>query len=220
MGINIGDTVMGHHGHAKVIDVFLLVQWNSSKRAALYPAACLKPIERKFAVGQFVRITADDDTNGEVGIIYEDDGTDEYSDPYHVALYDDDASEEWYSADEMIPWLPKIGERVIEAGVEDDDEGGTVITVSPDGRVKVLWDSFPHAQDWLVSDLEPEDKHEDDDDDDKLKEGDEVEYTNPMFSGSCKATVTKVEGEGVSVKFASGPFRDGLYHRDFFTKAA
>ena len=215
-----GDRVVTNNGDsATVLDSTesILIRWDSGP-VGIWSASHFELIARKFTVGQFVRITADDDTNGEVGIVYEDDGTDEHSDPYHVALYDDDASEEWYSADEMTPWLPKVGERVVEAGVEDD-EGGTVLSIG-NGRAKVLWDSYPHAQDWPVAELEPEDQYEDEGED-ELQEGDSVVYSNPMFTGTCKATVTYTDGEAIGVAFSQGsPMRDGTYHRDFFTKAA
>lgn len=213
-----GDRVVNRHGETgSVIESteLIAIQWDIGI-IGCHPASAFELIARKFVPGQFVRIIADDETNGEVGIIFEDDGTDEYSDPYHVALFDEAASEEWYSANEMVPWLPKVGERVIEAGIDDDDEGGTVLAVA-NGTAKVLWDSFPHAQDWLVTDLEPEDQYEEED---ELQEGDEVVYSNPMFAGTQKATITKIDGEAVNVTFTNGPFRDGVYHRDFFTKAA
>ena len=211
-----GDRVVNRFGDtATVIESteLIAIQWDAGVIGCHY-ASAFELLARKFEVGQFVRIIADDETNGEVGFIFEDDGDDELSDPYHVVLFNEDGNEEWYSANEMVLWSPKVGERVVESDVEDD-EGGTVLAVGSNGIVKVLWDSFPHAQDWKATDLEPEDPYED-----ELKEGDEVVYTNPMFSGSCNAVVTKTDGEAVSVKFIEGPMRDGVYHRDFFTKAA
>lgn len=212
-----GDRVADRHGNeAVVLESFeaLLVELGDGGIATVQ-AKGLVHAARKFKVGAFVRITADDETNGEVGIVYEDDGSDEYSDPYRVALFDELGSDEWYSANEMTPWLPTVGERVIEAGVEND-VGGTVVSAN-DGVANVLWDTFPHPQPWKFSELEPEDQYEEND---TLRPGDEVEYTNPMFSGTSKAKVISIDGEAVNVKFDSGPMRDGVYHREFFTKAA
>jgi hypothetical protein len=102
-----------------------------------------KSLPHTFKTGQFVRVVADDETNGMVGLVFDDDGDDETQDPYWVALYDPDDSEKCYSANELIPWVPKVGERVIETsdcghigdvGVILANDGTTSSHVQPAGR--------------------------------------------------------------------------------------
>lgn len=193
------------------------VLWDGWAVAGTWPAENFELLPRKFAVGQYVRVVSTDPEYADVvGFLYEDDGDEEENAPYSVSLFDDFGTEENFSASELIPWVPLVGERVIEAGIEDE-ETGTVVGWANSITARVLWDSFPLAQDWLVADLEPADESEDD-----FENGDIVVYSNPMFSGTSKAVVTFTDGgEAVAVKFEkNSPFRDGVYHRDFFSIAA
>jgi hypothetical protein len=211
----IGDRVVDRSGGytAKVVGVTdtIRVVWDCNGIDGTWPDDDFELLARKFKPGQYVRIVATDPEYGnEVGIIFGDDGDDEENMPYEVALYDDSQTEDDFSASELIPWLPLVGEHVIEANNESDqDEIGTVIGWANAVTARVLWESFPHAQDWLVTDLEPADESEPDcsfDDGgpyNEIRIGDEVEYTNPFFSGTHHATV-----------------EDGYYHKDFFSKAA
>jgi hypothetical protein len=132
---------------------------NASIQASTIESAL--PIPRKFKPGQFVRITADDETNGEVGIIFEDDGDDEYSDPYWVALYDANDSEKCYSANELIPWVPKVGERVIEAN-DCGHIGDVGVVLANDGTTShIQWKTLKDAPYWPNIRLEPAEPNDD-----------------------------------------------------------
>ncbi|MBS7697848.1 MULTISPECIES: hypothetical protein [unclassified Chelatococcus] len=56
--------------------------------------------ERKFKLGDWVETR-----DGEVGIVFHDDGDEEASFPYYVG-YVEDGSTEWCSANEIVPHLP------------------------------------------------------------------------------------------------------------------
>lgn len=218
-----GDRIVNANGDtATVVGVTdtISVDWGDGLYGT-WDAANFEKVARTFRPGQFVRIDlAVPEFGGEVGIVFDDDGDPEDMDPYSVALYDAAQTEEFFSANELWPWLPLVGSRVIESGVEED-ETGTVIGVSLpdcDGAIvaRVLWDSFPHAQDWLVSDLEPADEYEN-----GFSTGDAVEYSNPFFAGTAKATVVGVDGNLLGVEFEPGCiFADGNYSADFFKIAA
>jgi hypothetical protein len=212
----IGDKVTNSGVVATVIGVeqLLRVDWGNGI-FGFWPASSFTLVQRKFKEGDFVRSIADDETNGTVGVVFEDDGSEEDSDPYWVGLFDADCSEFPFSAHELIPWVPIVGERVIEADADDDEEG-TIVSVA-DGRAVVLWDSFPLAQDWPLSDLEPAEEFEEDD----FEVGDEVVYSNPLFTNTYSARVMDVQENVVFVNFESeAPLVDAYYPKDFFSKAA
>jgi hypothetical protein len=187
------------------------IVWDNGN-LGLWNADAFELIPRKFKPGDFVRSVADDNTFGTVGMVYEDDGDPEDQDPYWVALYDVEQSEEPFSADELIPWVPKIGERVIEAGVDDEEEG-TVIGWANTITARVVWDSFPLAQDWLISDLGPVDEKD-------FVAGDVVEYSHPIFSNIEQATVVGTGDGYLNVVFDSGFLPPGNYTKDVFKLAA
>jgi hypothetical protein len=214
----VGDRVTsGGKHHATVVGVTdtIKIQWDEVDGDGIifgtWQSDAFELIPRKFKPGDFVRSVADDNTFGTVGMVYEDDGDPEDQDPYWVALYDVEQSEEPFSADELIPWVPKIGERVIEAGVDDEEEG-TVLN-EDFGRAIVLWDSFPHAQDWPVTDLEPVDEHD-------FVAGDVVEYSHPVFANIERATVVGAGDGYLNVVFDSGFLPPGNYTKDVFKLAA
>jgi len=216
----IGDRIVNRHGEtATVVDSseILTIDWDAGVMGFV-PASAFKLLARKFTTGQYVRVVdTDDDFAGVVGFIYEDDGDEEENMPYAVALFDDFGTEENFSASELIPWVPFVGEHVIEANNEaEEDEIGVVVSSDPDnGRVRVLWESFPLAQDWPVSDLEPADE------DEFFSEGDVVVYNNPLFTTPARAKVVAVEGNVLRVNFEIGSiFADGNYPTDFFSFAA
>lgn len=215
---NRGDLVTDEHGNTgKVLSTMesVSVLWDGLNNVVgTWPASNFELVKRSFKVGQFVRIIADDETNGEVGIIYEDDGDDEMSDPFWVALYDKECTEAPYSANELVPWLPKVGERVLDPD-EDEDEEGTVIGI--DGSVaRVLWDAYPRPQDWLATLLEPVDQY-----DGEYTVGEVVDFTSPFLAETVKAEVTAIEGNVIRVKFSPGfVYADGAYPADMFSKAA
>jgi hypothetical protein len=213
---NIGDKVSSGGAEATIIGIedLLRVDWGDGIYG-FWPASSFELVPRKFKEGDFVRSVADDDTNDTVGIIFEDDGDDEDSDPYWVGLFNAEGEELPFSAYELIPWIPIVGERVIEADVEDDEEG-VVIAVSG-GNVRVLWDSFPLAQDWDVANLEPAEEFEDDD----FEVGDVVTYSNPIFANTYNARVTDVQENIIHVSFElKAPLADAYYSKDFFSRAA
>lgn len=216
----IGDRVSNSGCVATVVGVeqLLRVDWGEGI-LGFWPAASFELVQsRKFKEGDYVRSVADDDTNGTVGIIFEDDGEPEDEDPYWVGLFNAKGEELPFSANELVPWVPLIGERVIEADVEDDEEG-TVVAILDSGKVRVLWDSFPLAQDWSLADLEPVDEFEDDDsDDDDFGVGDEVVFGHPMLSVAKNGRVIRLSDNVISVTFGDGSA--GTYPKDFFSKAA
>lgn len=220
--LTAGDTIIDRYGNmATVRDTMesVSIQWHDGVHImGCYPAELFELVPRKFREGQYVRIQTDDEYNGLIGFIFEDDGDPEDESPYAVFLYTDEGEEQIFDADEMIPWVPLVGERVIEAGVEgEEDEGGVVLGINLTGTeggvddvsVRVLWDSYPHAQNWLVEDLAPEDDYEESD---EIAVGDEVEYESPG------ATVQEVDGNIIRVAFHNGPLADGNYSKELFSK--
>jgi hypothetical protein len=113
-----------------------------------------------------------------------------------------------------VPWVPNVGERVAEAGVED--EFGTVLRV--DGTsATVLWDDYKQAQPFEIDDLEPVDESEAEE---PIKEGDSIEYHNPFFARPFKGIALRV-GDGVTfIRFPAGGMADGFYNNEFIQKAA
>lgn len=210
-----GDKVKAPTGHIATVvgsTETIHIRWDGSEDiTGNWPATLFTLVERKFKVGQFVRIVSDDEYNGNVGLIFEDDNEDEEKQPYNVFVYDEHDNEEWFSASEMIPWVPQVGERVIDP--DDEDEAGRVLSV--DGETtRVLWDQYPAAQNWPTAELEPADEEN------EFAVGDIVEYTNPFFTHTEKAEVTAIEGSIIRVKFVRPGFSDGPYPADFFSKAA
>lgn len=234
---NIGDTVRDPESEktASVIGVTetIRVEWHHMPGVfGVHPASAFELVQREFKAGDFVRIVGED-FRGEVGIVFEDDGEPEDQDPYWVALFSVEGGEEPFSAHELEPWLPLVGERVVEADVEDDEEG-TVICVNAVGTdggvddvsVRVLWDSYPHAQDWLVADLESVDVYEDEDEFDdggpynEIHVGDDVVYANPLFAFTLNANVIDFDDGGLRVRFENNLLPEGNYSKEFFSKAA
>jgi hypothetical protein len=178
--------------------------------------------QRKFKAGDYVRVVStDDEFANEVGVVFEDDGDHEENMPYSVSIFDEFESEHNFSASELLPWLPEVGERVIVT--DDEDEEGTVVSV--DGETaRVLWDGYPKPQTWSLSDLEPADGYEDDIDDGgpyhEFQVDDEVDYANPFFADTKKAIVLEVDETSLTVHFPEDRDLDGKYNKDFFSKAA
>jgi hypothetical protein len=221
---NIGDRVANGGHTATVIGSTETVslKWDANGYTGIWPASAFTLIPRKFKVGQFVRVlpAANDETVGEVGFLYADDGDPENQDPYWVALLDDDESENPYSSDELEAWFTLVGERVVEAE-EAEGEAGTVIGIgdptrhdAPQGVVRVLWDSFPQPQNWFARDLEPAEEY-----DDGFEVGDTVEYSNPFLAEPLKGTVIQVD-DSLGVNFHTRPDLNGFYDSSFFSKAA
>lgn len=234
-----GDRVEDRFGNeATVISehVYLRVRWDDMPPAShiigMWPADDFKAVTG-FAPGDFVRIVSDDEFNGCVGMVYEVD-----CDDFWVALFDDEQSDEPFTANELTPWTPVVGDRVVEAGDEDYEEVGTVIGFRGD-IVRVLWDDYPAAQDWRLAELEPADEGSDDEPEDdepapvvaavapdndnepeSFNVNDLVEYHNPFFSSPIAARVHAI-GEGRTfLKFASRTMPDGFYDNEFIQHAA
>jgi hypothetical protein len=109
-------------------------------------------LPRKFKPGDFVRIV---DENGEAGIVFEDRGNPENESPYSVALYDDDETEDCFSADKLIPWSPNVGERVIETS-DCGDRNEVGIVLANDGLTShIKWETTTDAPYWPNKRLEP-----------------------------------------------------------------
>lgn len=178
---------------------------------------------RAFKAGDYVRVVdSDDEFGGEVGIVVEDDGDHEENMPYLVSFFDEFESENNFSASELLPWIPEVGEIVFVTN--DDDEPGTVISV--DGEfARIKFEEFPKPQTWPLSDLEPGEEFEDDELDDggpynEFKVDDEVDYSNPFFSDKKKAIVLAVSDTALTVHFPEDHELDGTFDKDFFSKAA
>jgi hypothetical protein len=190
------------------------VHWDGLNIPGTWPATGFKKLERAFVEGQFVRMISEDEFNGAIGIIIDDDGTDEDSDPYTVFVDDD---EEQFSGHEMIPWIPDAGERVIETGYDEDE--GTVI--SCDGfEARVLWDGFHLSQDFFISGLEPAEVDEEDDEPTDFVVGETVQYASPIFSGPIEASIIGFDDVGLRVRFTRDFLPEGNYSKDNFLKAA
>lgn len=92
--------------------------------------------DRKFKVGDCVRVKADDwfYPKGAVGLVILDDGDPEDECPYKVELFGDDEDDyDLFNADQLEPWQPAVGDRVEGVGEVDtvsiDGLIGTVISV-------------------------------------------------------------------------------------------
>src|SRR5260370_8977608 len=118
----IGDRVIDCVGNTATVvgtTETVRVRWDGGDWGGMWPAEDFELLPRKFKPGQYVRIiAADPDYGNETGIVFEDDGDDEENMPYMVGLFDELQSENDFSASELIPWTPRVGERVIEAVVE------------------------------------------------------------------------------------------------------
>lgn len=212
----IGDLIMNHDGdRAIVLDTkeIVLLQWGNGATGT-WDAAFFEKVERAYKIGDLVRSVAADETQNVVGVVLDDDGDEEESYPYLVALFDASGEETPFSASELIPWVPFPGELVIESGEDDDDTEGTVVSVDGDFAT-VLWDGFPFPQKFAIADLEPVDEYEDD-----FEVGEIVTYSNPIFSGTAQATVLAVEENVLCVAFQGGVLPPGEYSKDHFSKAA
>jgi hypothetical protein len=94
--------------------------------------------------------------NRRVGFLFEDNGNEEEGMPYRVALYGDETDEN-FSASELIPWSPLVGERVMELHSDGDEGRGTVL--ANDGTTSnVQWDTLLDAPYWPNIRLEPADE--------------------------------------------------------------
>jgi hypothetical protein len=82
-----------------------------------------------------------------IGYIFGKDG-----DEYQVVSMERDEEYD-YSASELTPWTPLVGDRVIEA----DTEGGLAGDIVSGGESASLvkWDGFVCTQTWANADLEP-----------------------------------------------------------------
>jgi hypothetical protein len=90
--------------------------------------------------------------NGHIGYLCEDNGNQEEDNPYLVMLYSEETDEN-FSASELIPWVPKAGDRVAELH-SGGDEAGTIL--ANDGTTShVQWDTLLDAPYWPNIRLEP-----------------------------------------------------------------
>jgi hypothetical protein len=215
MDFKIGDTVVdvwGNLAEVTGVHAYLSVRWKNHPGliTGLWPAEDFKPFDpkppRPAVVGNWYRVTVPGDYYGMVGFLYEDDGDDLEQDPFWLYLPEvdeesDEPCEVPFSASELEDWAPKVGERVIEKGIED--ECGTVLRVTGN-TVRVLWDEYPSAQDFDLSDLEPADESAAD----GFSEGDDVEYNNPFFAQPIKGVVVKLGDDRSFIKFPSGKMPD------------
>jgi hypothetical protein len=107
---------------------------------------------RRFKFGNF-RIVGTR-FNGRIGLLFEDNGNEPEDMPYRLALCGDETDED-FSASELIPWVPMVGDRVVELNY-DDYEVGTVL--ANDGTTShVQWDTRTDAPYWPNIRLEPAD---------------------------------------------------------------
>lgn len=187
----VGDRVTRGDSHATVLNTDSIeIQWDSGAFGT-WPESDFELEQRKFKEGDFARVVgADPEYAGRVVFIFEDDNDPEDEEPYWTVFTAEDLGEVPFSADELIPWSPLVGARVVEP--EEEDEVGTVIGWANSVTARVLWDSFPHAQDWLVSDLEPAFE----DEDDSFETGDDVVYTNGPGLSYRTAVTPKIFSAG------------------------
>jgi hypothetical protein len=215
-----GERVADDFGNTGIVEdsiEMVRVRWDLfSNIYGVYPVENFTPVTRNFKPGDYVRVVpSDSDFANEIGFVFEDDGDDEENMPYVVGFFDEEESENSFSASELIAWVPLVGDRVVAS--DDEDEVGTVIAVV-DNAARVLWDEYPSPQNWPLDDLEPADGYEEDD---VFEVGDEVEYTNPFLASPITAVVLDSRENCLGVSFHANPSMDGYYNKDFFeTKAA
>jgi hypothetical protein len=92
--------------------------------------------------------------NGRIGCLFEDNGNEEEDRPYLVSLYGGDYvdSEEQFSASEMIPWVPQVGDWVTE--LHGNGEAGIIL--ANDGTTShIQWEARKDAPCWPNIRLEP-----------------------------------------------------------------
>jgi hypothetical protein len=95
--------------------------------------------------------------NGRVGFLFEDNGNEEEDRPYYVALYGDETDER-FSASELIPWMPMVGDRVTELHSGGTNEADVGIILANDGTTShVRWETLKDAPYWPNIRLEPAD---------------------------------------------------------------
>ena len=93
--------------------------------------------------------------NGRVGYLREDNGNEEEDMPYLVALYGDETDEN-FSASELIPWVPKVGDWVTEL---HSDGGEVGVVLANDGTTShIQWRTRKDAPYWPNIRLEPADE--------------------------------------------------------------
>jgi hypothetical protein len=93
--------------------------------------------------------------NGRIGYVIEDNGNEEEDRPYLVCLYGGDyaGSEERFSASELTPWVPLVGDWVTE-WQSDGRELGKIL--ANDGITShVQWETLKDASYWPNIRLEP-----------------------------------------------------------------
>jgi hypothetical protein len=90
--------------------------------------------------------------NGRIGYLAEDNGNEEEDMPYLVMLYGDETDEK-FSASELIPWVPKVGDWVTELHSDGNEVG---IILANDGTTShVQWRTLKDAPRWPNIRLEP-----------------------------------------------------------------
>jgi hypothetical protein len=110
----------------------------------------IQPIPRQFKSGD-VRIVGTR-FNGHIGYLSEDTGNDEDDRPYLVMLYSEE-TDEHFSASELIPWVPKVGDCVMELAGDGNEVG---IVLANDGTTShVQWRTLKDAPYWPNIRLEP-----------------------------------------------------------------
>jgi hypothetical protein len=92
-------------------------------------------------------------SNGHIGWLSEDNGNEEEDRPYTVILYEGDGPDENFSASELIPWVPVVGDRVTELHSDGNEVG---IILANDGSTShVQWRTMKDAPYWPNIRLEP-----------------------------------------------------------------
>jgi hypothetical protein len=93
--------------------------------------------------------------NGRIGYLLVDNGNEEEDRPYLVSMYGGDygVSEEFFSASELSPWVPKVGDWVRELHSGGCEVG---IILANDGTTShVEWKTWKDAPYWPNIRLEP-----------------------------------------------------------------
>jgi hypothetical protein len=108
---------------------------------------------RQFKLGE-VRIVGTR-FNGRIGWLAEDNGNEEEDRPYLVILCGEETDEN-FSASELIPWVPKVGDWVTELHSSGHEVG---IILANDGTTShVRWNTLLDAPFWPNIRLEPADE--------------------------------------------------------------